>query len=184
MGVLVAGVCLEPSSGEIALAPQLGILGRGVHQVNGQWGSIVPAFQPTAAALLVSGQPRDRMGFVSPARQYARYQFQWHVHRIARSVVDRSRFYGASGAGSACKSRLLGEAHRARTWHGRGGNAFGRATRATVSGSSSFSFQHRFLTPSYTMVAAARIASRCVNLDSPPFVPEWRLRSYEFDQMP
>ncbi len=172
MGVLLAGVCLIRTSGEIALAPYLGILGRGVHQVHGQWGSIVPAVRPTlGATLLVSRQPRDRMGFGGPARQHARHKLEWHVHRIGRSLVDWSGFYGTFGAGPARESGLLREAHRAGTWHGRFGNAFRRAARAALSRSSGFTLQHRFLSSSYTMLAAARIGSRglqSVQRFSPP----------------
>jgi hypothetical protein len=172
MGVLVAGVCLGRSSGEIALAPRLGILGRGVHQVNGQWGPIVSALRPAlGAALLVSRQPRDRMGFRNPARQHARHQLQWNVHRILRYFVDWRWLYGAFGVGQARRGGLLREAHRARAGHGRRGDAFRRAARTAVSRSSGFSLQHRRLTSSYTMFTAARIGSRClccVSLYSPP----------------
>jgi hypothetical protein len=172
MGVPAAGVCLIRSSGEMALAPHLGILGRGVHQVNGQWGPIGPAVRPTlGAALLVSREPRDRMGFRNSARQHARYQLEWHVYRISRSFMDWRWFYGAFGAGPARKSGLFREAHRAGTRHGRCRDGFRRATRAAVPRSSSFSLQHRFLTSSYTMVAVARMSSRCLgraDLDSPP----------------
>ncbi len=166
--------------------PHLGILGRGVHQVNGQWGSIVPAFRPTlGAAVLVSRQPRDRMGFSDSARQHARHQLQRHVHRIDRSIVDWSGFHGAFGAGPARKSGLFGETHRARAGYGRHGDGFRRAARAALSRSSSFSLQHRFLTSSYTRLRRgfASRCLRCVNLGSPPS-SEWRLRSHEFDQMP
>jgi hypothetical protein len=172
MGVPVAGVCLTRSSGEMAFAPHLGILGRGVHQVNGQWGPIVPAVRSTlGAALLVSREPRDRMGFRNSARQHARHQLEWYVYRIRRSFVDWRRFYGTFGAGPARKSGLFREAHRAGTRHGRRGDAFRGSARTAVSRSSSFSLQHRFLTSSYTMVAAARMGSRCsrdADLDSPP----------------
>jgi hypothetical protein len=172
MGVLLAGVSLRRTSGEMALASHLGILGRGVFQVSGQWGSNVPAVGPTlGTALLVSRQPRDRMGFGGPARQHARHQLQWHVHRIGRSFVDWCGLYGAPGAGPAPKSGLLREAHRAGAGHGRGGDAFRRAARTAVPRSSRFSLQHRFLSSSYTMFAAARIGSRslrCVRLFSPP----------------
>ncbi len=171
-GVLAVGVCLRRMSGEVALAPQLGILGRRVHRVNGQWGPIGPAIRPTlGAALLVSRQPRNRMGFGSLARQHARYQFQWNVHRIGRSFVDWRGVYGAFGFGPVRQSRLFGEAHRAWAWHGRGGDAFRWAARATLSRSSGFSLPHRFLSSSYTMLAAARIAwrgLRCVKVYSPP----------------
>jgi hypothetical protein len=171
MGVLVAGVCLIRTSGEMALAPHLGILGRGAFQVNGQWGSNVPAVGPTlGTALFVSRQPRDRMGFGGLARQHARHQLQWHVHRVGRSFVDWGGFYGPFGAGQARKSGLFREAHRAGAWHGRGCNAFRRAARTTISRSSRFSLQHRFLSSSYTMLAA-RVASRglrCVKKYSPP----------------
>jgi hypothetical protein len=172
MGVLLAGVCLIRTSGEIALAPHLGILGRGVHQVHGQWGSIVPAVGSTlGATLLVSRQPRDRMGFCGPARQHARHKLEWNVHRIRRSVVDWGGFYGAFGAGPASKSGLLGEAHRAWARYGRFRDALRKAERTAVSGSSGFTLQHRFLSSSYTMLAAARIGSRgsrSVQLFSPP----------------
>jgi hypothetical protein len=172
MGVPLAGVNLLRTNGETALAPHLGILGRGAFQVNGQWGSNVPAVRPTlGTALLVSCQPRDRMGFGGLARQHARHQLQWHVHRIGRSFVDRGGFYRAFGAGPARKSRLLREAHRAGARHGGGGDAFRRAARTAVSRSSGFSLPHRFLSSSYTMLAAARIGSRglgCVQRYSPP----------------
>jgi len=171
MGVPLAGVNLIRTSGEMALAPHLGILGRGAFRVNGQWGSIVPAVGSTlGTALLVSRQPRDRMGFGGPARQHARHQLEWHVHRISRSFMDWCGFYGAFGAGPARKSRLLREAHRARAGHGRGRDAFRRAERTAVSRSSGLSLQHRFLSSSYTMLAA-RAASRgscCVKKYSPP----------------
>src|SRR5271167_4692776 len=119
MGVLVLGVCLIRTSGEIALAPHLGILGRGVHQVHGQWGPIGPAVGSTlGTALLVSRQPRDRMGFGSLARQHARHQLEWDVHRIGRSLVDWRGIYGAFGAGPAGESGLFREAYRAGTRHG------------------------------------------------------------------
>ena len=161
MGVLVAGVGLRRTNGEIALAPRLGILGRGVHQVHGQWGpSVAAARPPLGTALLVSCQPRDRMGFGGLARQHARYKFQWNVHRIGRSLVDRRGFHGAFGARQAGQSRLFGEAHRDRTGHGRRRNAFRRAARTAVSRSSDFSLQHRFLSSSYTTLAAVRVGSR------------------------
>jgi hypothetical protein len=172
MGVPLAGVSFRRTSGEMALAPHLGILGRGAFQVNGQWGSNVPAVGPTlGTALLVSRQPRDRMGFGGPARQHARHQLEWDVHRIGRSFVDWGGFYGAFGAGPARKSGLLGEAHRAGAGNGRGRDAFRRAARTAVSRSSRFSLQHRFLSSSYTMFAAAQIGLRClrcVQLYSPP----------------
>jgi len=168
MGVLVTGVCLRRSSGEITVAPHLGILGRGVHQVDGQWGSIVPAFRtPLGAALFVSRQPRDRVGFRSFARQHSRHQLERNVHRIARSVVDWSRFYGAFGAGPAGESGLFGETHRAWPGHGRFRDRFRKPARATLSGSSCFSLQHRFLRSSYTMLAVARLsirAARCTRM--------------------
>jgi hypothetical protein len=172
MGVLVAGVCLRRKSGERALAPHFGILGRRVHRVNGQWGPIDLAIRPTlGAALLVSRQPRDRMGFGSLARQHARYQFQWNVHRVGRSFVDWRGVYGPSGLGPVRQSRLFGEAHRTRAWHGRGCYALRRPARATLSRSSGFSLPHRFLSSSYTRLRAARIAWRglpWVKLYSPP----------------
>ena len=171
MGVLLAGVSLIRTSGEIALAPHLGILGRGAFQVNGQWGSNVPAVGPTlGTALLVSRQPRDRMGFGGSARQHARHQLQWHVHRIGRSFVDWGGLYGAFGAGPASKSGLFREAHRARAWHGRIRDAIRGAARAALPRSSGLTLQHRFLSSSYTMLAA-RAASRgscCVKKISPP----------------
>jgi|HubBroStandDraft_6_1064221.scaffolds.fasta_scaffold17743_8 hypothetical protein len=172
MGVLLAGVCLIRTSGEIALAPHLGILGRGVHQVHGQWGSIVPAVGPAlGAALFVSREPRYRMGFGSAARQHARYQLKWNVHRIGRSIVDWRGIYGAPGAGPARKSGLFREAHRAGTWHGRFRDGLRRAARAALPRSSGFSLQHRFLSSSYTMLALARAVVRglrCVNVSSSP----------------
>jgi hypothetical protein len=172
MGVLLAGVCLIRTSGEIALAPHLGILGRGVYQVYGQWGPIGPAVGSTlGAALLVSRQPRDRVGFCGLACQHARHQLEWHVHRIRRSFVDWGGFYGAFGAGPAGQSRLFREAHRARAWHGRIRYTLRRAARAALPRSSGFSLQHRFLSSSYTMLAAARVGSRglpCVQAFSPP----------------
>jgi len=172
MGVLVAGVFLRRTSGEIALAPQLGILGRGAQQLNGQWGPIVPAIgPPLGGALLVSRQPRDRMGFGSLAGQHARHQLEWNVHRIGGSFVDRGGFYGAFGFGQAGQSRLFGEAHRAWARHGRRCDAFRRAARATLSRSSGFTLPHRFLSSSYTMLAAARIGWRglwCVKVYLPP----------------
>jgi hypothetical protein len=160
------------TSGEFALAPHLGILGRGVHQVHGQWGSIAPAVGSTlGTALLVSRQPRDRMGFGSLARQHARHQLEWHVYRIGRSSVDWCGFYGAFGAGPASESGLFCEAHRTRTGHGRLRDAFRRAARAALPRSSGFSLQHRFLRSTYTMLAAARIGSRglrCAQVFSPP----------------
>jgi hypothetical protein len=171
MGVLLAGVCLIRTSGDIALAPHLGILGRGVHQVHGQWGSIVPAVGSTlGAALLVSRQPRDRMGFGGLARQHARHKLEWNVHRIGRSLVDWGGIYSAFGARPASKSGLFREAYRAGTWHGRFRNAFRRAARAAVSRSSGFTLQHRFLSSSYTMLAArsGSRGSQCVQVYSPP----------------
>src|SRR5580700_11904896 len=95
MGVLVAGACLRRMSGEMAQAPHLGILGRSLHRVNGQWGPIGPAIRPTlGAALLISRQPRNRMGFGGLTRQHPRYQFQWNVHRVRRSFVDWRGVYG------------------------------------------------------------------------------------------
>jgi hypothetical protein len=155
MGVRSAGVSLRRTSGEMALAPYLGILGRGVHQVHGQWGPNVPAVGPTlGSALLVSRQPRDRMGFGASAREHARYQLERYVHRIGRSFVDWGGFYGAFGAGPASEGRLLREAHRAGAWHGRGSHTYRRAARTAISRSSGFSLQHRFLSSSYTMLAA------------------------------
>jgi hypothetical protein len=172
IAVLLAGVCLIRTGGEIALAPYLGILGRGVHQVHGQWGPIVPAVGPTlGTALLVSRQPRDRMGFGSLARQHARHQFEWNVYRIGRSIVDWRGIYGAFGSGPARESGLLREAHRARTRHGSFCDAIRRAARAALPRSSGFSLQHRFLSSSYTMLAMARAVVRglrCVNVSSPP----------------
>jgi hypothetical protein len=156
----------------MALSPHLGILGRRVHRVHGQWGPIDLAVRPTlGAALLVSRQPRNRMGFGSLARQHARYQCPWHVHRVGRSFVDWRCVYGPFGFGPVHQSRLFGEAHRAGAWHGRGSDAFQWATRATLSRSSGFSLPHRFLSSSYTMLLAARIAwrgLRCVRVYSPP----------------
>jgi hypothetical protein len=173
MGVLAAGVCLKRRSGAMALAPHLGILGRRVHRVHGQWGPIDLAIRPTlGAALLVSRQPRNRMGFGSLARQHARYQFQWNVHRVGRSFVDWRCVYRPFGFGPVRQSQLFGETHRAGAWHGRGADAFRRATRATLSRSSGFSLPHRFLSSSYTMLAAAQIAwrgLRCVKAYSPPW---------------
>jgi hypothetical protein len=172
MGVLVAGVCLRRMTGEMALVPHLGILGRRVHRVNGQWGPIGPAIRPTlGAALLVSRQPRNRMGFGSLACQDTRYQFQWNVHRVVRSLVDWRGVYGPFGFRPVRQSRLFGEAHRAGAWHGRGGDAFRWAARATLSRPSGFSLPHRFLTSSYTMLLAARTGWRglqCVKVHSPP----------------
>jgi hypothetical protein len=161
MGVPEAGVCLIRTSGEIALAPHLGILGRGVHQVHGQWGSIGPAVgSALGTALFVSRQPRDRMGFGGLARQHARHQLQWHVHRVGRSFVDWGRIHGAFGARPARKSGLFRETHRARARHGRIRHALRRAARAALPRSSGFSLQHRFLSSSYTMLATPRIGSR------------------------
>jgi len=172
MGVLVLGVCLIRTSGEIALAPHLGILGRGVHQVHGQWGPIGPAVGSTlGAALLVSRQPRDRVGFGSLARQHTRHQLEWHVHRIRGSFVDWCRIYGAFSAGPASQSGLLREARRARAGHGGLRDAMRRAARAALPRSSGFPLQHRFLSSSYTMLAAARVGSRglrCAQAFSPP----------------
>jgi hypothetical protein len=171
MGVPLAGVDLGRTSGEMALAPHLGILGRGAFQANGQWGSNFPAVGPSlGAALLVSRQPRDRMGFSGAARQHTRRQLEWHVHRIDRSFVDWGGVYGAFGSGPARKSGLLGEAHRARSWHGRGCDPFRRAARTAISGSSGFSLQHRYVSSSYTMLAAraAPPGLRCVKKHSPP----------------
>ncbi len=168
MGVLVAGVCLRRTSGGIALAPQLGILGRRVHPVHGQRGPVVPAERaPLGTALLVSRQPRNRVGLGSPSRQHARHKFQRNVHRISRSIVDWCGVHGAFGAGPACKSGLFRETDRAWTWHGRFRDALRRAARAALSRSSGFSLQHRLLRPTYTMLAAtwdcAR-GTRCVKL--------------------
>jgi hypothetical protein len=171
MGVLLAGVCLIRTSGEIALAPHLGILGRGVHQAHGQWGSIVPAVGSTlGAALLVSRQPRNRMGFCGPARQHARHKLERNVHRIGRSIVDRGGIYGAFGAGPARESGLLREAHRARPGYGRFRDTFRRAARAALPRSSGFTLQHRFLSSSYTMLAvrSGSRGSQCVQVCSPP----------------
>src|SRR5580658_579441 len=171
MGVLLAGVSLRRTSGEMALASHLGILGRGVFQVSGQWGSNVPAVGPTlGTALLVSRQPRDRMGFGGAAREHARYQFQWDVHRIVRSFVDWRGLYGAFGARPARESGLLGEAHRARAGYGRGCDTFRTAARTAVPRSSRFSLQHRFLSSTYTMLAAraALRVLRCLKKHSPP----------------
>jgi hypothetical protein len=147
-GVLSAGVCLERTIG--------------------------PAIRPTLGdALLVSRQPRDRMGFGSLARQHARHQFQWNVHRIGQPFVDWRGLYGAFGFGQACQSRLFGEAHRAGIRHGCRSDAFQGAARTAVSRSSSLSLQHRFLSSSYTMVAAARIGWRglhSVKVYSPPWL--------------
>jgi hypothetical protein len=161
MGVLLAGVCLIRTNGEIALAPYLGILGRGVHQVHGQWGSIVSAVGPTlGTTLLVSRQPRDRMGFCGPARQHARHKLEWNVYRICRSLMDWGGIYGAFGAGPTRESGLLREAHRAWARHGRLRDALRKAERTALSRPSGFTLQHRFLSSSYTMFAAARIGSR------------------------
>jgi hypothetical protein len=172
MCVLLAGVCLIRTSGGIALTPHLGILGRGVHQVNGQWGSIVPAVGPTlGTALFVSRQPRDRMGFSSVARQHARYQLERDVHRIGRSIVDWRGIYGAFGSRQACESGLFREAHRAWTGYGSFRDACRWSARAALPRSSGFSLQHGFLSSTYTMLAAARVSLRglrCVSLNSPP----------------
>jgi len=161
MGVLVAGACFRRMSGQMALAPHLGILGRSVHRVNGQWEPTGLAIRPTlGAALLVSRQPRNRMGLGSLARQHARYQLQWNVHRVGRSFVDWRGVYSPFGFGPVRQSRLFGEAHRAWAWYGRGCDAFRWAARATLSRSPGFSLPHRFLSSSYTMLRAARIAWR------------------------
>jgi hypothetical protein len=174
MGVLLAGVCLIGTRGEIALAPHLGILGRGVHQVHGQWGPIGPAVgSALGAALLVSRQPRNRVGFGGLARQHARHKLQRNVHRIGRSFVDWGRFYRAPGTGPASESGLFGEAHRARAGHGRRGDAFRRAAREALPRSSGVTLQHRFLSSSYTMLAEARVGPRglrCVQVSSPPSI--------------
>ena len=157
MGVLGAGVCLRRSSGEIALAPHLGILGRGAHQVHGQWGTCVPAIRsPMGAAVFVSRQPRNRVGLRGPSRQHARHQLKWNVHRIAGSAVDWGGFYGAFGVGPAGQGGLFGEAHRTRARDGRFRDALRTTARATLSRSSCVSFQDRFVRSSYTMLAAAR----------------------------
>src|ERR1700688_1480221 len=161
MGVLVAGLYLRRMSGEMALPPHFGILGRSVHRVNGQWGPMGPAIRPTLGnALLVSRQPRNRMGLGSLARQHARYQFQWNVHRVGRSFVDWRCVYGPFGFAPVRQSRLFGEAHRTWAWHGRGCYAFRWAARATLSRSPGFTLPHRFLSSSYTMLRAARMAWR------------------------
>jgi hypothetical protein len=153
MGVLVAGVCFRRMSGQMALAPHLGSLGRSVHRVHGQWGPIGPAIRPTlGTALLVSRRPRNRMGLGSLARQHARYQLQWNVHRVGRPFVYWCGIYGPFGFGPVRQSRLFGEAHRARAWHGCGCDAFPWAARATLSRSPGFSLPHRFLSSSYTML--------------------------------
>jgi hypothetical protein len=167
MGVLAAGVCLSRTSGEIALAPHLGILGRGAFRVNGQWGPSVPAIRsPLGTALLVSCEPRDRMGFGGLARQHARYKFQRNVYRIGRSFVDRRGFHGSFGAGQARQGRLFGEAHRARIGNGRRRDAFRRTARTALSRSSGFSLQHRFLSSSYTTLAAASCLARLATRES------------------
>ena len=155
-GVLAEGVCLRRSSGAITLAPYLGILGRGVFQVHGQWGQFAPALRkPLGAAVFVSRQPRNRVGLCSSSRQHSRYQLEWHVHRIGRYAVDRRGVYGAPGTGSASESGLFRETHRARTRHGGFREAARGAARTTLSRSSRVSFQPRLLSSFYTMLAAA-----------------------------
>lgn len=155
MGVLAAGVCLRRSSGAITLAPYLGILGRGVFQVNGQWGPFAPALRkPLGSAVFVSRQPRYRVGLRGSSRENSRHQLERHVHRIGRYAVDRRGVYGASGAGPASESGLFREAHRARTRHGGFREGVRGAARTTLSRSSRFSFQPRLLSSFYTMLAA------------------------------
>ena len=172
MGVLVAGVSLRELSVGFSRPPQLGILGRGVYQVHGQWGPNAAAFRPPlGAALLVSREPRNRMGFSRPARKHARHQLERNVHRIDRSFVDWGGVYSSLGIGQARESQLFGEAHRARARHGRVHDACRWTARTTVPGSSSFSLQHRFVSSSYTMLAAARRGPRglrFVNRITPP----------------
>lgn len=161
MGVLVAEVCSRRSSGEIAPAPRLGILGRGVHPVHGQWGPFGPAFRtPLGAALFVSGQPRDRVGVRNPTRQHARHQFQRDVHRIGGSIVDRRWIYGASGAGPPGKSQLFRETHRTGTWDGCFHDGFRIAIRTALSGSACFALHDRYVSSTYTILADSRGCSR------------------------
>jgi len=161
MGVPIKGVCLERTSGDIAQAPRLGILGRGVHPVHGQWGTLGPTFRTTlGTALFVSGRPRDRVGLGNLASEHARHQFERDVHRIDGSIVDRRGIYGESGSGAARKSRLFREAHRARTRHGCLRNGFRITARTTLSGAACFSLLHRYVSSTYTILAEPRGCSR------------------------
>jgi len=163
MGMFGAGVCLRRSSGEIDAAPHLGIgiLGRGAHQVDGQWGPFFPAFgTPLGTAVFISRQPRYRVGLGSATRQHARYQLKRDVHRIGGSVVDRRGVYGAFGAGQAGQGELLGKADRTGAGHGRVRDASRSAARTVLSRSSCVPFRDRFVGSSYTMLAAARFCAR------------------------
>jgi hypothetical protein len=165
MGVLEAGVCFERTIGEIALAPRVGILGRGVQQIHGQWGPFGPAFRtPLGAALFVSGQPRDRVGVRNPAREHARHQFQRDVHRIGRPPMDRRGIYGEFGSGPARKSGLFRKTDRAWTRDGCFRDRFRIAPRTTLSGSACFSLTHRHVSSTYTILAEPRGCSQTLRL--------------------
>src|SRR5690349_10582274 len=154
MEVLAKGVCSSSTSGKFAPSPQLGNLGRGDHQVNGEWGATVPATRtPVGAALLVPRGPRDRVGLGSIARQHARHQFQRYVHRIARPFVGRRWLHGASRAGTPPENGLFRKAHRAGPRHGSLGNSPRRTAREALPGSPRLLVQHASLASFYNMVA-------------------------------
>jgi hypothetical protein len=130
------GVCLCPR-GNIAQVP-LAILGRGLHWVDGHWGSFLPATRaPLGSALRVSRRARDRMGLCAVARQNPRHQLQWHVYRVSRPAVGRRRLFSSPGSRSASQNRLLCEARGA--WSRYGCFCYGRkrAASAALSGSPS-----------------------------------------------
>ena len=155
MEVLAEGV-ISGQRGASARAPVLGILGRRVHQPDGQWGSVFAALRaPLGAAIYVSRGPRNRMGIRGSSRQHSRHQLQRNVYRITRPSVGRSWLYRAPGSGAPGQNGLLRQAHRAWQGHGRFGDPFRNASRTALSGSSGFSLQRRPLASFYTSNDAA-----------------------------
>jgi hypothetical protein len=114
------GVCLESRSGDFVPALRYVIPGRGLHQNHGQCGTFRPPSRtPLGEALLVSCRPRDRVGFRGSAGEHAGYQRQWHVHRSGGPAMDWRGVHRAFEPPPAADGRLLREANRTGTGHGR-----------------------------------------------------------------
>lgn len=139
-------------SGAIALAPQLGNPGRGIHQVHEQWGSRDASFRaPLGASLPFSCRPRNRVGLDGLARPHARRQFEWHVHRIRRPALGWRWIFRTIDARPPCAHQLLREARRTRTRHGRFHFHCRRSEQRTVPGADQRSLRESALTKRYAL---------------------------------
>ncbi len=155
------GVCLESSNGDFVPAPRYVIPGKGLHQIYGQWGSSSPASRtPLGAALLVPRRPRDRVGFRGSARKHARYQRQWNVHRSRGSALDWRGLHGALESPTAAEGRLLREANRTGTRHGRFRGSCRIRKPETLPGPSFLALCHRRLRAIYTRVGHSLVGVR------------------------